>query len=429
MQSEPDLRTRHDASLGIFSAVAMVLLLWGYCWMRSYSSFRIPQRFSVIFHEVAGLNDNASVFLDGVRIGIVDQIRWENPHRVRVHLRINHARVEIPVGSKFDILTNGIVGAKFVEVILPEGMDQGAAATPLNEHMEVMGEDPVRPELAVNKLAIGLSNVDMERLQHNFEADRARLVRAADQLSILAKKAMPLADNALPLEHELLGLSQDLRRVTAKVNSFFGGGNGQMSSNMKEVAHTFKDTADTLQSTIHELSTTINDKETRQDLVNAISKLDDSTRHLESSVEMVKSVSDNKDLRSDIKQILGQANEALGRVDKLLRDPQFGKDFKFTLAKTNSAIGHLDLVARQLNQILNKHQPLLHLLIGRPGYLKNADAPEPSTGKDSHEKKQLEDKARQVKEKAKQLKEKVKEAEEKADQSESSGPSGTSAKG
>ncbi|MBP7577656.1 MAG: MCE family protein, partial [Candidatus Obscuribacter sp.] len=83
------VRLLTDGSIGVFTTVAIILLLWGLCWLKSYSSLRPPQHIKLIFHEIAGLNDNAAVYVDGVRVGMVEQIEWLMDRRVLVRLRIH----------------------------------------------------------------------------------------------------------------------------------------------------------------------------------------------------------------------------------------------------------------------------------------------------------------------------------------------------
>ena len=356
-----------DGALGIFTVVAFIFLVWGFCWLKSYSSLRLPQRINIYFSQVAGLNENAPVYVDGVRVGVVDRLEWQDNHKVLVSVRINSSRVVVPKGARFVILTNGIVGAKYVEIELPDhdaGLPKPRALT-ADDY--VKGEDPVRPELAVNQLAIGLSNIDMEQLQHNFEADRARLVRAADQLAILAEKTMPVIDRALPLEEAFLALSKDLTRLTSKLSNMLD--NPKLSDDLKETAKQARETVETARSIMTELNLTLKDKPLRKDLIDAISKLRATAESVSKSVDTIQKIAGDKDLRSDVKEILSQARTSLEKVDKLLNKPGVGEDLRQTLAESREAIQHADLAARQLNQILNKRFPLVHMMLGRPGHI------------------------------------------------------------
>ncbi|MBA4079288.1 MAG: hypothetical protein C0508_29940, partial [Cyanobacteria bacterium PR.023] len=239
----------------------------------------------------------------------------------------------------------------------------------LEDNAEVLGTDPARPELAINKLVIALSNVDPQKLVKNYEEDRTRLVRAADQLSILAIKTMPVVDNALPLERDLTEIAHDLRRVSKKVGALLD--NPQFTNDLKVTTTKLKETADSVQITVRDINTTLKDKTLREDLLTALKNLNNATEHVQNSVTAVEKMSKDLKLRTDVKEMLVQARKTLDKVDSLLSRPGFGSDIKETLATTREAIGHLDTVARQLNQILDKRAPIMHLMFGRPGQLKS----------------------------------------------------------
>ena len=358
-----------DGSLGVFTVLAVIFLLWGYLWFKGTGILGANQTINILFHEVAQLNDNADVFLNGIRVGMVDKIVWLNERRVLVRVQITTKKVLVPQGASYRILTNGIVGAKYIEIDIPHAPDIRAGLPALEDNAEVLGTDPARPELAINKLVIALSKVDPQKLVNNYEEDRTRLVRAADQLSILAIKTMPVVDNALPLERDLTQIAHDLRRVSSKVGALLD--NPQFTNDLKVTTTKLKETADSVQTTVRDINTTLKDKSLREDLLSALKNLNNATEHVQNSVVAVEKMSKDLKLRSDVKDILLQARKTLDKVDSLLSRPGFGSDIKETLATTREAIGHLDTVARQLNQILDKRAPIMHLMFGRPGQLKS----------------------------------------------------------
>lgn len=377
-----------DGSLGIFTVLAVIFLLWGYLWFKGTGILGATQTINILFHEVAQLNDNADVFLDGIRVGMVDKILWLNERHVLVRIQITNRKVVIPQGATYRILTNGIVGAKYIEIDVPHPPDIRAGLPALPDEAEVEGLDPARPELAINKLVIALSNVDPQKLVKNYEEDRIRLVRAADQLSILAVKTMPVVDNALPLERDLTEIAHDLKKVSRKVSNLLDDPN--FTNDLKITTTKLKETAESVQTTVRDINSTLKDKALRQDLLSALKNLNDATEHVQNSVSAVEKMSKDLKLRTDVKDILLQARKTLDKVDALFSRPSFGSDLKETLTSTRAAIGHLDAVARQLNQILDKRAPIMHLMFGRPGQLKdpkiNAPKSKDSKPKESKQK-------------------------------------------
>jgi ABC-type transporter Mla subunit MlaD len=359
-----------DGSLGVFSTVALVLLVMGGLWLRDNYHMHEPRYVNVYFHDVAQLGDTANVFEDGVRVGNVDSLHWESEHRVLARLKITKHLVKMPQGSRFTILNNGIVGAKYVEIIVPARSPGQAEAPELASNSTVEGEDPVRPELALNNLVLGLSRIDTNKLVTNFDADRIRLVRAADQLAMLANKTMPVVDAALPLESNLKSLTLEATKTSHNLNKVLD--NPRFSSDLKETVETAKQTAETIKTTMHEVNVTLTDKDLRKDLIESLDKLHQTTGDLQGTVEQVQKITADKDLRNDVKEILSRANETMRNVDTMFKQPGYGGDLKSTLGSTKDAINHLDLAARQLNQILGSRRPLLKMMFGRPGFIKNA---------------------------------------------------------
>lgn len=356
-----------DGALGIFSTLALLLLLWGFCWLKSYSSFTLPQYIYVRFNEVAGLTANAGVFVEGVRIGIVDKIEWKARRDVIVTVRINSDRVIVPNGSKFLILTNGIVGAKYVEIRLP----QNSTAEPIDSKQVVIGEDPVRPELAVNNLAIALSEIDVKELRRTLAEDHDRIVRSTEQVNTLVSRSLPLIDQTIPLEKKAIVLADDMSKISKKLSRLVD--NPNFSGDLKETASQIRQTMVHVQDVVKQVDTIVQDKSLRNDIYGTLEQLNKASTSMEKSMSIIQSMSADEQLRGDVKQMLKDARTAMTKVDKIVTDPEFGLDLKNTLIETRTAVDHIDDTAKQLNQILDKRSPLLHLMFGRPGKLKNSD--------------------------------------------------------
>ena len=145
--------TMADAAIGIFVSLGLVLLVLTIGYLKNFPLINPPQRFNVLFHEIAGLTDSAAVYVDGVRVGNVDSIKLEGKRKVLVTLKINTDNIRVPAGSEFRILPNGLVGAKYVEVILPDLTSSQKPPPSLTPQSTVVGEDPERIELIVNDLA------------------------------------------------------------------------------------------------------------------------------------------------------------------------------------------------------------------------------------------------------------------------------------
>ncbi|NJL72465.1 MAG: MCE family protein [Candidatus Competibacteraceae bacterium] len=183
MNSKPNLEIR----VGLFFVIAMFMLTIGWSWLKGFSIAHPPQRFSVVFSDIAGLNNNAPVNINGVRVGTVEKIELLQPDSagksppsdlpkddlsrqsattqkestramVNCQLKINTEAVTIPSGSTITIQTQGLVGAKYIEITLPEFIP-GKEVRAISAGETVRGQDPIRTELVLNRIATKLNDI------------------------------------------------------------------------------------------------------------------------------------------------------------------------------------------------------------------------------------------------------------------------------
>ncbi|HEY9732543.1 MAG TPA: MlaD family protein, partial [Drouetiella sp.] len=367
--------TNSDGFAGVFVLVAVLLLLGGWMWLKNYTPLHPPQRFSVTFHNVAGLISNAVVNVNGVKVGDVEDLKLEGKDKVVVKIKITKSTV-IPVGSHFDILSNGVVGAKYVEITLPqENADEKLPA--LDEKSVVEGNDPVRVEVVVSKVAKQFEDFDFKEAHERVNQHMEQFARAADSVTELTKRLSPAAKNAVEVENKIGDLANEMRGTTRRVNRLLD--NPELSSDLKETALHVRETAVSINKTMHELNETLANKPLRADLLEAMDRLNQSTIHIQQSVESVQKITGDQNLRTDIKQIIANVNQTMDKADRMLSKPGFGTDMRGTLGEVRGTVRHLDLAARQLNAILGQKHPLVHLIFGQPGSVKNADKFESQT--------------------------------------------------
>jgi len=348
----------------------VLLLLAGWMWLKNYSPLHPPQRFAVSFHNVAGLISNATVNVNGVKVGNVEDLKLEGKDKVLVNIKINDGTTIIPVGSHFDILSNGVVGAKYVEIVLPqENTDQ--KPLPLDGKMVVEGNDPVRVEVVVSKIAKQFDDFDFKEAHERVNQHMEQFAEAADSVTALTKTLTPAAKNAVQVENKIGALATDMRATTQRVNKILN--NPQFSSDLKVTAERLKETAESINKTMHELNETLANKPLREDLLEAMGRLNQSTIHIQQAVEAAQKITGDQTLRSDIKSIISSVNHTMDKADQMLSKPGFGTDMKGTLGDVRDTIRHLDLAARQMNSILGQKHPLIKMIFGQPGSIENAE--------------------------------------------------------
>jgi ABC-type transporter Mla subunit MlaD len=405
---------RYDLRVGFFSLGALILLLYGWGWLKSFSPFDPPQVFWVRFHDVAGLSNNATVNVQGVRVGVVDQISFKLPEgqteppdanskepRVYTRLKISGIKLPIPKKAAVTIQTLGLVGAKYIEITLPQ--DMSADLEPIDPKVIVSGKDPVRVELVVNNIAekintvanaisseeaasavrdLGAAARKMNKTMDKMPAITASIQRSSDAIGATAsrfgktaERADRMADSANHFFNEgthafdsVETLAGGLSNTNKKVGKMLD--NPDFSKDLRETVQMAKKTADTIQSTINDLGTSTQGKELRQDMLTILGRIQTSTGDIRQSMQMINKLSDDQGLRADLKDIVREAREAISKANDLVSEPTFKQDFSQTMGRVKTAANNVDLAAKQLHQILGKRAPLLQMLFGKPGEIK-----------------------------------------------------------
>jgi len=451
--NKPVQKPNFEVRVGLFTLFAFMLFMYGQAWLKQFSIMHPPQRITVQFHDVAGLANNAPVNINGVRVGTVEKIELEQGGKGRVlaRLKIKTEEATVPQGSTFTIQTLGLVGAKYIEITLPEEKPGEEPRPPIDPETVVVGDDPVRVELVINKIATNLNSMigrlGSEESQHgledalkysgetikNINEAATKLNKNMDKIGAVATSVKSTSDrfgnvagsaNSFFVQGKgtlvrYSDLSSDLRKTSGKVNTMLDDPN--MRGDIKETINSAKQTAETIRETMRELNGTLKDKDLRAEITGILQKVNKSTEDISKSMKEFGAISKDGVLRDDIKQIVLNAKEAVTKVEGIVSEPEFKSDLRKTIKKVESAAGNVDIAAQQMHQVLGAKRPLWKMLFGQPGKLKETKTTKTKTKKDGTVEKEVkettesaapksEDASKETQEESKQeLKQEIKE--------------------
>lgn len=410
-------KDNYELRVGFFTLFALILLLYGWGWLKSFSPFDPPTVFWVRFHDLTGLSNNATVNIQGVRVGTVDQVSFKPPDglqdppdtdpaeakmpRVYVRLKITAYKQPLPKNSNVTIQTLGMVGAKYVEITLPERVDADKIDS-IDPNIIVMGQDPVRLEMVINNVASKFKSVanaisseeasstvkdlsrvaaKLNRTMDDIPALTASLRKASERITVTAdrfgqaagdtKTVANSADRFFKEGTQTMGSIRNLSTGISSTNTKVGKilDNPELSKDLKETMSVARKTMDSVAVTVNEVSSTIKDKDLRSDLLTMLTKIQESTENINKSMAVVSKLGEDDQLRSDIKTAAHDAREAVTKASAILNDPAFKNDTVATMGKVRTAASDVDTAAKQLQGILGKRFPLFHMMLGKPGQL------------------------------------------------------------
>ncbi len=356
-----------DGRMGIFVLIALACLMGSYLWFKAVNPWNPQQRFNVHFQEVAALNDNAPILVNGVRVGSVESIHLMGKDAVHVRMQINRSKITIPEGATFRILSNNVVGVKYIDIELPLSDPSKPAPKALDETMEIIGTDPGRPELIIDNLTNSLNKISFDKLEKKVSKNLDDISTATENISKASEKFGPVADKTINMEDKVSVLADEVRTTSKRINKIIE--NPQFVADLKETAKRAKDVALSIEKTMDQIDGVLGDRELRNDVKESLARLNEATVHVQNGLATFEKLAEDKEVRGDLKAIMVDARHSLDKVDNMLSTPEFGGDLKGTLKQTNEALENINTVTLQVNQILNKKHPLVHLLFGAPGRL------------------------------------------------------------
>jgi phospholipid/cholesterol/gamma-HCH transport system substrate-binding protein len=183
-----------EAFIGAFVLFGFAFLAGFVIWFKNIS-FSPQQRFIVSFPDVEGLKANAPVTADGVRVGTIDRVDLVGVHKVLVTVRMDPHALPVKRGARFNIESFGLIGAKYLDIELPEET-AGTRLPLLTEKTIVAGEEPVVLEKVMDRIGKGLNSLDLENDSVAFERTLQKLEKLEDNMYVTSNKFGALAQNA-----------------------------------------------------------------------------------------------------------------------------------------------------------------------------------------------------------------------------------------
>jgi phospholipid/cholesterol/gamma-HCH transport system substrate-binding protein len=181
---------------GIFIVMALLLFAGGVLMMGDKTKMFVPKgTLAIALADVAGLKVGAPVWLAGVDVGLVTEIRFENPeatNQVEVMLQIDKGALKkIGGDSRVTIKTRGLMGEKYVDITPSRFYSENPPA-------RINGESVTRIDDVMQKAGASFDRLNsiMEKVDRG-EGTLGKLTtdqKLYDNLTVLSLELKVLAD-------------------------------------------------------------------------------------------------------------------------------------------------------------------------------------------------------------------------------------------
>ncbi|MFN8336523.1 MAG: MlaD family protein [Cyclobacteriaceae bacterium] len=285
-----------EVKVGLFMAVSLVLLYFGFNFLKGIDFFSSTHRYYAVYSNVDKLMPSNQVFINGYAVGRVSKIQFQQAkNRVVVEMEIDS---EIILGDSTIALLNGdILGTKYIQ------LNVGSIANPIQP------KDTLRSQVAK-----GIAD-------------------------FLAENAAPVADNLEGTLRKLNTILDNLAGNSAKLDAMFDEF-GKTPKILNKTLNNTNSKVDALADNIQAVTLNINGvlSELKPTLTN-VRVFSDSLKALE------------------IQSTLNRAKDALGKLDAAVskfdrKDNTLGKlmNEDSLYVNLNKIILDLDVLAKHLNE-------------------------------------------------------------------------------
>lgn len=143
------MKLSRELKTGLVFASAIILFIWGFTFLKGKGLFQTKIYYYSIYNQVGGLVPSCPVYLNGVKVGLVSDVYFEEKMsgRVVVKLMLNKD-FPIPSNSTARIFSSDLMGSKAVEIMLGSSPVKALPGDTLPGALEASLKEEVNQQVA-----------------------------------------------------------------------------------------------------------------------------------------------------------------------------------------------------------------------------------------------------------------------------------------
>ena len=282
-----------EAKVGAITLAGLALLVGMIIYLSGMSFGDKGYPVQAMFGQVSGLKPGNLVRYAGVEVGKVADVRVL-PEAVVADIMLNPG-VKVPIGSKFTIGSDGLLGEKFINIVPPQDVKGFLAPND-----KVYGENPQ----GMDELMVSANQV-LEEVK--------TLVKAFNDIIGDEKVRAALKATALNTRD----ITDNLNRLTATLATLADASHGDitsMVSNLKDMSVSLKATAGRVDTMLADVD---NNGQTAQNLRETIAALRQTSSRVEKMAAALEGVVTDPETSKNLKETLKNARDASDKANQM----------------------------------------------------------------------------------------------------------------
>jgi phospholipid/cholesterol/gamma-HCH transport system substrate-binding protein len=269
------MKITREVKIGLVFIVAILLFLWGLNFLKGKKIFSRQRTFYAVYSQVGGLLGEAPVSINGLIVGQVSAIHFENKQsaKVIVEITVNNSII-IPKNSIAKIFNADLLGSKSLEILLGNSSAEAEDGDTLLTTAQMSLSDEVNRQVQPIKkkaedLMLSVDSVVME-LRMIFNADtRDNLTKSFGHIRAVLQNLETVSYNIDTLVYGQRGRMERILFNVESISKNLKDNNGNLTKTLQN----FANISDTLaraniSRTINHLNSSLNDMATITDKIN-----------------------------------------------------------------------------------------------------------------------------------------------------------------
>jgi phospholipid/cholesterol/gamma-HCH transport system substrate-binding protein len=295
------LKVSNETKIGALTAVAIVVLILGYNFLRGNDILSREQRFYAIYGHVDGLNISKPVLVNGFQIGRVSDMKLQPSGKTVVEFKINKD-YPIPENSVARLLSTDLLGNKAIEFELGNSKVYAENKDTLRSNVERSLAESVQPvqkkaEAIITKMDSLLTSVNTilnPSFQKNIDRSFKSIASTLETIDGTTKKV----DGLVGSESGRIG----------KILANFESISGNLRNNNEHISH--------IVSNFDQLSNQVAKTNIQETLTNANKAMTD----LQAAINKINNGTGSIGLLLNDDKLYNNLNNSAANLDKLMID-------------------------------------------------------------------------------------------------------------
>jgi phospholipid/cholesterol/gamma-HCH transport system substrate-binding protein len=147
------LKISKEIKVAFFFILAIVILVWGFNFLKGKDLFSSERTFICVYKNVSGLEQSNSIFISGVKVGNISKVYFDERLNgdIIVELTVKND-FPIPRNSISRIFSEDLMGSRAIDIILGDSPEMAKSGDTLMTDVEVSLKDAVNQQILPLKI-------------------------------------------------------------------------------------------------------------------------------------------------------------------------------------------------------------------------------------------------------------------------------------